>query len=136
MQSIERIQNGETVLLSVVIYLDFGYYQTSSNINLTSQFGYRRYRRVLSATRSPVRDLRFSQWFCWRSKCSGLWRLTVRLVVPEILKQSNASIFRVRLRGPEVGGTIILRNFGKYSPTTQSHVSEGFEAQSCSCVSP
>ena len=103
--------------------LGLGHYQPSPKINFKLQFWCRRYQCVLSATRSPVRDLRFLQRFCWRNKCTGLWRCTIGLVVTEILKQSNASIFRVRLRGPEVGGKTILPNFWNYQPNnTVSHL--------------
>jgi hypothetical protein len=93
MKSTERIQDAETDWLSVVIYLDLGYYQLSPNINLTVQFWCRRYQCVLWATPSPVRDLRFSQRFCWRNNYAELWRCTVWMVVPEIFEKNLMHLF-------------------------------------------
>ena len=41
-----------------------------------------------------LRDLRFSQQFCWRFKSSGMWSCIFWLVIPDVLRDRCVSIFR------------------------------------------
>jgi len=40
-----------------------------------------------------LQDLRFSQWWCWKFKSSGMWHCFVRCTVHIISKDHNAFIF-------------------------------------------
>ena len=39
-------------------------------------------------------SLRFSQWYCWRFKSCGMWRIIIGRVDRDVLRDRNTSVFR------------------------------------------
>jgi len=75
----------------------------------------------MSNSLSAVQDLMVSQWCCWGFGSAGMWHSVIGWVVPDVLKDHGAFIFRCQavvrlgLLHPLVIGSLTLdiRHYNK-----------------------